>query len=183
MEVIMQTQQYQTKEEKQSAPRTPSVTPHNFCSCGYVLNPIERFCPQCGKPNATSNASFAFAPEETKEIKKQPEILSKSTAESILKNIDKEIRNSNVEAILNRFEQHSLFVREKNLHQMAQEQIQNHFRFIKDKQYSSQQEPEYLARITQQIRAATIKPGFNFAETESSIQQSESQLQILMLLL
>ena len=176
----MQLQQYQTKEEKQTSKKNPPVT-HTFCSCGYVLSPTDKFCPQCGKQNnEASNTAFAVAPEEKKEVKKQPETLSKVAAEEIFNNIDEEIRNSNVEAILNRFEQHSLFVREKNLHQMAQEQIQNHFRFINDKQYS-QQEPEYLARITQQIRAATIKPGFSFAETESSIQQSESQLQILML--
>lgn len=176
----MQTQQYQTKEEKQSAPRTPPVTPHNFCSCGYVLSPTERFCPQCGKPNATSNASFAFAPEETKEIKKQPEILSKSTAEEILKNIDDDIANSNVKAVLNKFEQHSIFVREKNLHQMSEERIQNHFHFIKDKQYT-QQDSEYLSQITRQIRASAIPSGFNFSEASSVIQQSEKQLQQLML--
>ncbi len=180
MEVIMQTQQYQTKEEKQSAPRTPSVTPHNFCSCGYVLSPTERFCPQCGKPNATSNASFAFAPEETKEIKKQPEILSKSTAEEIRKNIDEEIAKSNVEAVLNKFEQHSIFVREKNLHQMSEERIQNHFNFIKDKQYT-QQDSEYLSQITRQIRASAIPSGFSFSEASSNIQQSENQLEQLML--
>ena len=180
MEVIMQTQQYQTKEEKQSAPRTPPVTPHNFCSCGYVLSSADRFCPQCGKANATSNASFAFAPEETKEIKKQPEILSKSSAEEILKNIDDEIAKSNVEAVLNKFEQHSIFVREKNLHQMSEERIQNHFNFIKDKQYT-QQDSEYLSQITRQIRASAIPSGFSFSEASSNIQQSEIQLQQLMI--
>ena len=174
----MQIQQYQTNE-KQTIKRTPPVTTHNFCSCGYVLPPTDKFCPQCGKPNnEASNTAFAVAPEEKKEVKKQPETLSQATAEEILKNIDDEVGNSNVEAILNRFEQHSLFVREKNLHRMAQEQIQNHFRVIKD---NSQQEPEFIARITQQIRASTIKHGFNFADSASIIQQSEIQLQQIMI--
>lgn len=177
----MQTQQYQTKEEKQSAPRTPPVTPHNFCSCGYVLSPTERFCPQCGKPNnEASDTAFAVAPEEKKEVKKQPETLSQATAEEILKNIDDEIANSNVEAVLNKFEQHSIFVREKNLHQMSEERIQNHFNFIKDKQYT-QQDSEYLSQITRQIRASAIPSGFSFSEASSNIQQSENQLEQLML--
>lgn len=181
MEVIMQTQQYQTKEEKQSAPRTPPVTSHNFCSCGYVLSPTERFCPQCGKPNnEASDTAFAVAPEEKKEVKKQPETLSQATAEEIRKNIDDEIANSNVEAILNKFEQHSIFVREKNLHQMSEERIQNHFNFIKDKQYT-QQDSEYLSQITRQIRASAIPSGFSFSEASSIIQQSENQLEQLML--
>lgn len=181
MEVIMQTQQYQTKEEKQSDPRTPPVTPHNFCSCGYVLSPTERFCPQCGKPNnEASDTAFAVAPEEKKEVKKQPETLSQATAEEILKNIDDEIANSNVEAVLNKFEQHSIFVREKNLHQMSEERIQNHFNFIKDKQYT-QQDSEYLSQITRQIRASAIPSGFSFSEASSNIQQSENQLEQLML--
>lgn len=181
MEVIMRnTQQYQTKKEKQSTQGTPPVTPPNFCSCGYVLDLTDRFCPQCGKTNSASNSAFAFAPEEYKEINKQPEILSKSTAEEILKNNDDEIASSNVEAVLNKFEQHFLFVREKNLHQTAQAQIQNHFNFIKDKQYS-QQDSEYLSQITRQIRASAIPSGFSFAETSSNIQQSENQLQQIML--
>ena len=177
----MQLQQFQTKEEKQTIKRTPPVTTHKFCSCGYVLSPTDKFCPQCGKPNnEASNTAFAVAPEEKKEVKKQPETLSKVAAEEILKNIDEEIANSNVEAVLNKFEQHSIFVREKNLHQMSEERIQNHFNFIKDKQYT-QQDSEYLSQITRQIRASAIPSGFSFSEVSSNIQQSENQLQQLML--
>lgn len=180
MEVSMQLQQYQTKEEKQTIKRTPPETRHNFCSCGNVVSPTGRFCPQCGKPNAASNSAFAFAPEEKKEVKKQPKTLSKAAAVEILKAIDTEAAITNVDAVLHKFEQHSLFVREKNLHQMAQEQIQNHFKFIKDKQYS-QHDSEYLSQITQRLRASTIPSGFSFAETTYNIQQSENQLQQLML--
>lgn len=180
----MQTQQYQTKEEKQTIKRTAPVTTHNFCTCGYVLSSTDRFCPQCGKQNAISNASFALAPEEKKEAEKQPKTISKSAAEEILKSIDIEIASTNVESIRNKiteyFAQHSLFVREKNQHQTVQEQIQNQFKFIKGKRYS-QQDSEYLAKITQQLRASTIPSSFNFAKISSSIQQSESQLQHLIL--
>lgn len=171
----MQLQQYQTKEKKQTIKRTPSVTTHNFCSCGYVLSPTDRFCPQCGNLNATSNIAFEVTPEEKKGIKKQPEILSKTNVEEIIKSIDVEVATTNLEAVFNKFEQHTLLVQEKNFHQMAQTQIQNHFKFIKDKQ-ASQQESEYLARITQQIRAASIKPGYNFAEASYTIKESEKQL-------
>ena len=94
--------------------------------------------------------------------------------------MDDEVASTNVEVVLDKFDQHALFIKEKKLHQMAQEQIKDHFKFVKDKHYN-QQEAEYLAKISQQIRAATIQPGFNFTETSSSIQQSENQLRQLMM--
>lgn len=175
----MQSQQYQIREEKKINQNIPHVV-HNVCSCGYFFSFADRFCPQCGKQNGSANVSFAYAPESETIENNQPEILSISDAEEILKTIDDEITSTNVEVILNKFEQHALFVREKKLHQINQEQFQNHYMRIKDQQYE-QQEPDFLAKITKQVRVSTIKPNFNLGEIASNIQQSEKQLHQLIL--
>lgn len=164
----------QLTQEKQKSKN--SITTHIFCSsCSTVLKQEDIFCPNCGTPRNTQNAVFAFATEEKKASKKQPATLSKEVAEQILRNYETEIQNPSLQTVYNKFEQHGLMLKEKKLHEKSQESITSHFNFINDRQFSDS-EFEYLSKITQTLRASTIRQDVDFSKFSITIHERESQI-------